>query len=151
MWPHPLINYCSSHEVLLFSDAERFSDIVLFEFYSPLEPFFSDLALVDLCLLHSPNFMSAILPSYIFWGPSPLPPTNRAALNSLQNIITNFRTWRHDVIRVFVLFILRDIPDSCPLVLDSALKMLVKLLSHWKSLITSEEAKQVSSNWSLGS
>ncbi len=62
----------------------------------------------------------------------------RTAFNSLQNIITNFPGWRHHVTKIFALFILRDIPDSCPLVLESALKMLVQMVSHWKVLLGSD-------------
>ena len=40
--------------------------------------------------------------------------------------------------KVFALFILRDIPDSCPLVLEAALKMLVQMVTHWKSLLGSD-------------
>jgi len=43
----------------------------------------------------------------------------------------------------FVLFILRDIPDSCPLVMESALKMLGNFLTHWKAVLTSEQSSKV--------
>lgn len=62
----------------------------------------------------------------------------RTTFNSLQNIITNFPSWRHHVTKIFSLFILRDIPDSCPLILEAALKMLIQMVTHWKSLIGSE-------------
>ena len=70
------------------------------------------------------------------------------ALASLQNIITNFPAWRHDVTRIFSRFILRDIPDSCPLILDSALKMLLQMISHWKTLITTEAQVRALQLWS---
>lgn len=62
----------------------------------------------------------------------------RTTFSSLQSIITNFPAWRHDITRIFSRFILCDIPDSCPLVLDSALKMLIQMITHWKTLITTE-------------
>ena len=62
----------------------------------------------------------------------------RTAMVSLQGIITNFPGWRHVVARVYSLFILRDIPDNCPLVLESALKFLITMITHWKGLITSD-------------
>lgn len=62
----------------------------------------------------------------------------RTTFNSLQNIITNFPSWRHHVTKIFALFILRDIPDSCPLILEAALKKLIQMVTHWKSLIGSE-------------
>lgn len=45
--------------------------------------------------------------------------------------------------QVFSIFVMRDIPDSCPLVLEGSLKVLGQLLSHWKSLVssTSEEVE----------
>lgn len=62
----------------------------------------------------------------------------RTTFISLQNIITNFPSWRHHVTKIFALFILRDIPDSCPLILEAALKRLIQMVTHWKSLIGSE-------------
>ena len=62
----------------------------------------------------------------------------RTTFISLQNIITNFPSWRHHVTKIFALFILRDIPDSCPLILEAALKKLIQMVTHWKSLIGSE-------------
>lgn len=52
-------------------------------------------------------------------------------------MVTNFPAWRHDIVRVFVQFLLRDVPDSCPLVLEAALKVLIQFISHWRMLITS--------------
>jgi len=46
----------------------------------------------------------------------------------------------------FVLFILRDIPDSCPLVMESALKMLGNFLTHWKAVLINEQAAKVDSH-----
>ena len=62
----------------------------------------------------------------------------RATMISLQNIITNFPNWRHNVTRIYAMFILRDIPDNCPLVLESALKFLIQMVTHWKGIITTE-------------
>ena len=47
----------------------------------------------------------------------------------------------------FVLFILRDIPDSCPLVMESALKMLGNFLNHWKAVLTNEKAAKVTKHF----
>ena len=62
----------------------------------------------------------------------------RITMISLQSIITNFPSWRHNVTRIYSLFILRDITDNCPLVLESALKFLIQMVTHWKGLITAE-------------
>ena len=67
----------------------------------------------------------------------------RTTMISLTGIVTNFPAWRHNVIRIYALFILRDIPDNCPLTLESALKFLIQMVTHWKGLITAE-ASQVS-------
>ena len=67
----------------------------------------------------------------------------RTTMISLTGIVTNFPAWRHNVTRIYALFILRDIPDSCPLTLESALKFLIQMVTHWKGLITAE-ASQVS-------
>ena len=42
----------------------------------------------------------------------------------------------------FAIFVLREIPDNCPLVLENALKTLVQFLSHWKGLLTNQEASE---------
>ena len=44
----------------------------------------------------------------------------------------------------YTLFILRDIPDSCPMVMESSLKMLGSFLTHWKSILTNESTKVLS-------
>lgn len=63
----------------------------------------------------------------------------RTTFTSLQNIITNFPSWRHHVIKIFALYILREIPDNCPLVLEAVLRMLINMVTHWKSLIGMEQ------------
>jgi hypothetical protein len=59
----------------------------------------------------------------------------RMSITALQNLFTNYPSWRPDIIQGFAIFVMRDIPDSCPLVLDGAQKVLGQLLNHWKSLI----------------
>lgn len=61
----------------------------------------------------------------------------RAAVNSLHTMITNYPGWRHDIVRVFVMFLLRDVPDSCPLVLEATLKLLIQFIGHWRQMLTS--------------
>ena len=39
--------------------------------------------------------------------------------------------------RVFVQFLLRDVPDACPLVLEATLKLLIQFISHWRQMVTS--------------
>ena len=58
------------------------------------------------------------------------------SVTALLNIFTNCPTWRADIVQVFATFVMKDIPDSCPLVLEGALKVLGQLLSHWRGLVT---------------
>lgn len=90
-----------------------------------------------------PAFLRSSLPISLTLSFLPSPNLHRTTFNSLQNIITNFPSWRHDVARVFAQFILQDIPDSCPLVLEAALKMLIQMITHWRALIATEADKQV--------
>ena len=62
---------------------------------------------------------------------------HRAAANSLHNMVTNYPAWRHDIVRVFVQFLLRDVPDSCPLVLEATLKLLIQFIRDWRQMVTS--------------
>lgn len=55
---------------------------------------------------------------------------------SLQNIMINFPELRHEVLKGMSIFILREIPDSCPLVLESALKTLGQFIPFWRNLLT---------------
>ena len=61
------------------------------------------------------------------------------AVTALQNIISNYPDWRADILRGYAIFILQEIPDSCPLVLEGALKTLGHFLGHWRSLISGQE------------
>lgn len=83
----------------------------------------------------------------------------RSAFTSLQNMITNYPSWAHEIARGlniilvnivtslgivgYVFFILRDIPDSCPMVMENTLKMLGLFLAHWKATLTSESSSKV--------
>ena len=60
---------------------------------------------------------------------------HRMSVTALMNIITNLPSWRPDIVQVFSVFVMRDIPDSTPLVLESSLKVLGQLLSHWKGIV----------------
>ena len=66
----------------------------------------------------------------------------RSAFTALQSIITNFPSLRERVVMGFAMFVLREIPDNCPLVLENALKTLLQFISHWKGLITNQEVAE---------
>ena len=67
----------------------------------------------------------------------------RAAANSLHTMVTNYPTWRHSIVQVFVQFLLRDVPDSCPLVLEATLKLLIQFVRDWRQLVTSPDRQTV--------
>ena len=58
------------------------------------------------------------------------------SVTALMNIITNLPSWRPDIVQVYSVFVMRDIPDSTPLVLESSLKVLGQLLTHWKGIVS---------------
>ena len=60
----------------------------------------------------------------------------RMAVVSLQNIMINFPELRHEVLKGMSIFILREIPDSCPLVLENALKTLGQFIPFWLKQLT---------------
>ncbi|XP_068703466.1 protein furry homolog-like isoform X2 [Montipora foliosa] len=57
------------------------------------------------------------------------------ALSSLQSFVLNFSDWRESTILGFINVILREIQDNLPLLLDSALRMLLQLLGQWKTAL----------------
>ncbi|XP_064474584.1 protein furry-like [Ornithodoros turicata] len=62
------------------------------------------------------------------------------AFQSLQNMMLDFPEWREDVIQGFVQFVLRDINDTFPQLLDNALRMLLQFLTSWKNALNSSQA-----------
>ncbi|XP_032237485.2 protein furry homolog isoform X2 [Nematostella vectensis] len=55
------------------------------------------------------------------------------AFSSLQSLVLDFADWREDAVLGFVNFIMKEVQDNFPSLLDSALKMLLQLLAHWKT------------------
>ncbi|KAL9973951.1 hypothetical protein ACROYT_G020474 [Oculina patagonica] len=58
------------------------------------------------------------------------------ALSSLQSLVLDFADWREITVLGFINVILREIQDNLPSLLDSALRMLLQLLSHWKTAVS---------------
>ncbi|XP_012495351.1 PREDICTED: protein furry homolog-like [Propithecus coquereli] len=54
------------------------------------------------------------------------------AFNTLQALMLDFPDWREDVLSGFVYFIVREVTDVHPTLLDNAIKMLVQLINQWK-------------------
>uniref|UniRef100_A0A3Q1ITR4 Uncharacterized protein n=1 Tax=Anabas testudineus TaxID=64144 RepID=A0A3Q1ITR4_ANATE len=72
------------------------------------------------------------------------------AFTTLQALMVDFPEWREDVISGFVYFIVREVTDVHPTLLDNAVKMLLQLISQWKqSSNKSHDAQGSSSGHSL--
>ncbi|XP_067137576.1 protein furry [Centruroides vittatus] len=57
------------------------------------------------------------------------------AFQSLQNTTLDFPEWREDVIHGFLQFMLREVNDTFPQLLDNALRMLLQFLTNWKNAL----------------
>ena len=74
----------------------------------------------------------------------------RMAFTALQNIVSNYPDWSTDILKGYAIFILQEIPDSCPLVLEGSLKSLGHLLGHWRGLVTTGGQEEMPlCGWSL--
>ncbi|XP_043929165.1 protein furry homolog isoform X3 [Protopterus annectens] len=54
------------------------------------------------------------------------------AQNSLQGLLVDFVDWREDVLFGYTNFLLREVNDTHQTLLDSSLKLLLQLLTHWR-------------------
>lgn len=59
------------------------------------------------------------------------------AFTTLQALMVDFPEWREDVLSGFVYFIVREVTDVHPTLLDNAVKMLLQLISQWKQAVQS--------------
>lgn len=59
------------------------------------------------------------------------------AFTTLQALMVDFPSWREDVLSGFVYFIVREVTDVHPTLLDNAVKMLLQLLSQWRQAVQS--------------
>lgn len=59
------------------------------------------------------------------------------AFTTLQALMYDFPEWREDVLSGFVYFIVREVTDVHPTLLDNAVKMLLQLISQWKQALQS--------------
>ncbi|KAL7981768.1 hypothetical protein Chor_000825 [Crotalus horridus] len=64
------------------------------------------------------------------------------AFNTLQALMLDFPDWREDVLSGFVYFIVREVTDLHPTLLDNAVKMLVQLISQWKQAVQIQNKNQ---------
>ncbi|KAM4575147.1 protein furry homolog-like isoform 2-T2 [Fundulus diaphanus] len=59
------------------------------------------------------------------------------AFTTLQALMVDFPEWREDVLSGFVYFIVREVTDVHPTLLDNAVKMLLQLIIQWKQALQS--------------
>ncbi|XP_061680051.1 protein furry homolog-like isoform X3 [Syngnathoides biaculeatus] len=59
------------------------------------------------------------------------------AFTSLQALMVDFPEWREDVLSGFVYFIMREVTDVHPTLLDNSVKMLLQLISQWRQVAQS--------------
>ncbi|KAK2835881.1 hypothetical protein Q5P01_016365 [Channa striata] len=75
------------------------------------------------------------------------------AFTTLQALMVDFPEWREDVLSGFVYFIVREVTDIHPTLLDNAVKMLLQLISQWRQAVQSShkthDAQGLSSSHSL--
>lgn len=64
------------------------------------------------------------------------------AFQSLQNMMLDFPEWREDVIQGFIQFILREVNDTFPQLLDNALRVLLQFLTTWKNALNANSVKK---------
>ncbi|XP_053470600.1 protein furry homolog-like isoform X1 [Ictalurus furcatus] len=64
------------------------------------------------------------------------------AFTTLQALMVDFTDWREDVLSGFVYFIVREVTDVHPTLLDNAVKMLLQLIVQWRQAVQSSNRTQ---------
>lgn len=64
------------------------------------------------------------------------------AFTTLQALMVDFCDWREDVLSGFVYFIVREVTDVHPTLLDNAVKMLLQLIIQWRQAVQSSNRSQ---------
>ncbi|XP_039895986.1 protein furry homolog-like isoform X11 [Simochromis diagramma] len=72
------------------------------------------------------------------------------AFTTLQALMVDFPEWREDVLSGFVYFIVREVTDVHPTLLDNAVKMLLQLIIQWKQAVQSSNKSHDSQSSSSG-
>ncbi|XP_076134284.1 protein furry homolog-like isoform X3 [Alosa pseudoharengus] len=57
------------------------------------------------------------------------------AFTTLQALMVDFPEWREDVLSGFVYFVVREVTDVHPTLLDNAVKMLLQLIIQWRQAV----------------
>ncbi|XP_071201897.1 protein furry homolog-like isoform X5 [Salvelinus alpinus] len=71
------------------------------------------------------------------------------AFTTLQALMLDFPEWREDVLSGFVYFIVREVTDIHPTLLDNAIKMLLQLISQWRQAVQTSNKQGPGSGPSL--
>ncbi|XP_041695061.2 protein furry homolog-like isoform X5 [Coregonus clupeaformis] len=71
------------------------------------------------------------------------------AFTTLQALMVDFPEWREDVLSGFVYFIVREVTDVHPTLLDNAIKMLLQLISQWRQAVQTSNKQGPGSGPSL--
>ncbi|XP_056115791.1 protein furry homolog-like isoform X2 [Rhinichthys klamathensis goyatoka] len=71
------------------------------------------------------------------------------AFTTLQALMVDFPDWREDVLSGFVYFIVREVTDVHPTLLDNAVKMLLQLIIQWRQAVQSSNRSHESQSPSL--
>lgn len=58
------------------------------------------------------------------------------AFTTLQALMVDFPEWREDVLSGLVYFVVREVTDVHPMLLDNAVKMLLQLIIQWRQAVT---------------
>uniref|UniRef100_A0A3Q1GNE3 Furry homolog, like n=1 Tax=Acanthochromis polyacanthus TaxID=80966 RepID=A0A3Q1GNE3_9TELE len=72
------------------------------------------------------------------------------AFTTLQALMVDFPEWREDVLSGFAYFIVREVTDVHPTLLDNAVKMLLQLISQWRQAVQSSNKSHDSQGSSSG-
>lgn len=64
------------------------------------------------------------------------------AFTTLQALMVDFCDWREDVLSGFVYFIVREVTDVHPTLLDNTVKMLLQLIIQWRQAVQSSNRSQ---------
>ncbi|XP_064619246.1 protein furry-like isoform X4 [Lineus longissimus] len=65
------------------------------------------------------------------------------ACKALQNLMSDFSDWREEVVSGFIQFIQKEVSDSFPQVLETCLRMMLQLLSQWKSIVQASQKDKI--------
>ena len=68
----------------------------------------------------------------------------RTAFSGIQNLVTYYPDMRCDVAKGFVMFVVREVPDTYPQELEYSLKILLQILTYWRTTVVNENTPQVS-------